>query len=107
MNCRLCGQAPAYARGLCRPEYNFMYRTGQIRSYPARQPHAPQRSSDEVLDDWQLVVAFAGTEPSFADLAARIGMRSKTLRQVLTRARKRGDRRAVYHSDLARACARR
>jgi hypothetical protein len=99
--CHRCTERKAVSRKLCSGCYDIEHAAGRLDRWGGRVT----RPADEVLDDWYLIAPIAPEGTSFEALAERIGVTPKALARTLTRARARGDRRAVYHTEWARRCA--
>lgn len=104
--CRLCGGSllrpsskgkgvSGHGRGLCSPCYCKERRANRIHLYPRSI-----RTADEVLDAWGLLLRRVRGAWTLAELAKEIGMKPDALDQALTRARRRGDPRAVDHRQF-------
>jgi hypothetical protein len=111
--CKRCGRAarrPAppgqrrrgaaeeyFVRGLCPACYTAVDRAGERYQWPLIEELAGARRADEVLDEWHLIVTGSRVQQTRKEIAKRMGMNPSTLSRAISRARARGDRRAVHH----------
>lgn len=85
-----CG-APVSARGLARRCYSAMDRRNRLAEFPRAY-----RTADEVLDAWEKLAMHPPIGTRREEIAGWIGVSHDALAQVLVRARRRNDPRAIY-----------
>lgn len=90
-DCAACGRfGEIHARGLDKNCYMWAWSHRRLDQY--QRVHTV---NDDMLDEWKLYASAAGPTATIASIAGRMGVSKAALYVALSRARRRGDPRAV------------